>query len=313
MATLKELAYKKATTPKGAIAVIDNAMAQTKDPAQIAALSQARQALTNPGQSPNETPSWFTKFIEPYVKSTQQQAQSQMGVSQAVGDNAAQAALAADAEYYGWSNNNPARQAGAVNPQIVIPNKPDPMSGDYWKVTTDANGVAKGEVDWVKYAAAFEAWQAAMNKAGYPTSQYVTAPAGTVGQVGSGTDAKGNIYSAMVGPDGNTQMLNAQQIQQSVRQDANPQTSRDRAAADSLVAIIKGWGLQDDVQVGEMGAITFPSPKALTAYTGIVSQRMLDVLRNGGTQVDALNAGGYQVVARESDAWKAYAAQQGRK
>ena len=147
MATLKELAYKKATTPKGAIAVIDNAMAQTKDPAQIAALSQARQALTNPGQSPNETPSWFTKFIEPYVKSAQQQAQSQMGVSQAVGDNAAQAALAADAEYYGWSNNNPARQAGAVTPQIVIPNKPDPMSGDYWKVTTDANGVAKGEVD----------------------------------------------------------------------------------------------------------------------------------------------------------------------
>ena len=289
MTTLKELAYKKATTPKGAIAVIDNAMAQTKDPAQIAALSQARQALATPGAStpPAEAPNWLMRLLYP----------------DSVGEYAIQQKQQQEAATV------KAQEAAKTAPLT----KPDPASGDFWKVVTGADGKTTTEFDGAKYDAAYDAWYAAMNAQGFPTSQYVTAPAGTIGQVGSGTDAKGNIYSAMAGPDGNTQMLNAQQIQQSVHQTADPQTSRDRAAADALVGIIKGWGLQDDVQVGEMGAITFPSPKALTAYTGIVSQRMLDVLRNGGTQVDALNAGGYQVVARESDAWKAYAAQQGGK
>ena len=330
MATLKDLQYRQAGTTKGAIKTIDGLLAKTSNPVEVAALSNARAALNAPQKT---TPSGVTGNDQTAAILAAQEAYKAR--EQAAGRTPTQAGLAAvarDVAMYGQDlsvvpsapygiqppaatvSQAPAAAAPAAAP-AAQPNltKPDPMSGDFWKVVTGADGKATTEFDGAKYEAAYDAWYAAMNAQGFPTSQYVTAPAGTIGQVGSGTDAKGNIYSAMVGPDGNTQMLNAQQIQQSVRQDANPQTSRDRAAADSLVAIIKGWGLQDDVQVGEMGAITFPSPKALTAYTGIVSQRMLDVLRNGGTQVDALNAGGYQVVARESDAWKAYAAQQGGK
>ena len=330
MATLKDLQYRQAGTTKGAIKTIDGLLAKTSNPVEVAALSNARAALNAPQKT---TPSGVTGNDQTAAILAAQEAYKAR--EQAAGRTPTQTGLAAvarDVAMYGqdlsivpsapYGIQPPAAtvsQTPAAAPSAAAPaaqpnlTKPDPMSGDFWKVTTDANGVAKGEVDWVKYAAAFEAWQDAMNKAGYPTSQYVSAPAGTVGQVGSGTDAKGNIYSAMVGPDGNTQMLNAQQIQQSVHQTADPQTSRDRAAADALVGIIKGWGLPSDLQVADNGSITFPNPKALTQYTGLVSQRMVDVMRNGGTQLDALNAGGYQLVSRGSDAWKAYAAQQGGK
>ena len=330
MATLKDLQYRQAGTTKGAIKTIDGLLAKTSSPVEVAALSNARAALNAPQKT--VPPSGNGNDQTAAILAAQEAYKAREQAAGRVPTQTGLAAVARDVAMYGQDlsvvpsapygiqppaamvSQAPAAAAPAAAP-AAQPNltKPDPASGDFWKVVTSADGKTTTEFDGAKYEAAYEAWYAAMNKAGYPVSQYNTSPTGTVGQIGSGTDAKGNIYSAMVGPDGNTQMLNAQQIQQSVRQDANPQTSRDRAAADSLVAIIKGWGLQDDVQVGEMGAITFPSPKALTAYTGIVSQRMLDVLRNGGTQVDALNAGGYQVVARESDAWKAYAAQQGGK
>ena len=330
MATLKDLQYRQAGTTKGAIKTIDGLLAKTSNPVEVAALSNARAALNAPQKT---TPSGVTGNDQTAAILAAQEAYKAR--EQAAGRTPTQTGLAAvarDVAMYGQDLSivpsapygiqppaatvsqtpaaAPAAAAPAAQPNLT---KPDPASGDFWKVTTGADGTTKTEFDGTKYQAAYDAWYAAMNAAGYPTANYNSSPAGTVGQIGAGRDANGQVYSAITGPDGSTQMLNAQQIQQSVRQDANPQTSRDRAAADSLVAIIKSWGLQDDVQVGEMGAITFPSPKALTAYTGIVSQRMLDVLRNGGTQVDALNAGGYQVVARESDAWKAYAAQQGGK
>ena len=315
MATLKDLQRREqvVNSEDETIKEIDLQLAGATHPAIVAALSAARAALVREKQSKNAPAQQAAPVAATPAPSaspaTGLTANDIQAAAARIPDPAARATFLA-AQSAPAPTASPAVAAPAAQPNLT---KPDPASGDFWKVTTGADGTTKTEFDGTKYQAAYDAWYASMNAAGYPTANYNSSPAGTVGQIGAGRDANGQVYSAMTGPDGNTQMLNAQQIQQSVRQDANPQTSRDRAAADSLVAIIKGWGLQDDVQVGEMGAITFPSPKALTAYTGIVSQRMLDVLRNGGTQVDALNAGGYQVVARESDAWKAYAAQQGGK
>lgn len=329
MATLKDLQYRQAGTTKGAIKTIDGLLAKTSNPVEVAALSNARAALNTPQKT---TPSGGTgNDLTAAILAAQEAYKAR---EQAAGRTPTQTGLAAvarDVAMYGqdlsivpsapYGIQPPAAtasQAPAATAPVAAPaaqpnlTKPDPASGDFWKVTTGADGTTKTEFDGTKYQAAYDAWYAAMNAAGYPTANYNSSPAGTVGQIGAGRDANGQVYSAMTGPDGSTQMLNAQQIQASVNKPADPATSRDRAAADALVAVIKGWGLQDDLQIADNGSITFPNPKALTQYTGLVTQRMLDVMRNGGTQVDALNAGGYQVVARGSDQWQQYQQQQGR-
>jgi len=180
----------------------------------------------------------------------------------------------------------------------AIPQKPDPASGDYYDIQM-VDGVATPVFNGERYAAAVNQWQATMTAGGYDPSKFTPSPEGTVGQVGAGIDNQGQTYSALRNPSGGLSMMNQSQIQASRNAGANPQTSQDQFIVDQLAGLMRSMGMEEaSPMIGADGSVRFGSGKALSLYTGLVSQRMVDVMRNGGTTADALNAGGYTIYAK---------------